>query len=124
MRLPIVSLLVVALFSSSAFAIQRSAKCANLNMANDPTKSVYHWKNPDAGCDLGLELPGLPKFGLSTDLSACKVMKAVTSDMVSKANAQMQQSVDAATKAATGGTGQTNADVDLSKEAEGVIIKN
>ena len=117
-------LLSVMLVSAPAIAIQRSANCSKLNTSNDPTKSVYHWKNPDAGCDLGLELPGLPKFGLSTDLSACKVMKAVTSDMVSKANSSMQQSVDSATSAVTGGTGQTNANVDLSKEAESVIINN
>lgn len=61
--------------------------CGNINTNPDPSNSKYMYKNPDGGCDIGLELPGLPSFGGSfSGISSCQIVKAVTGDMVDRVN--------------------------------------
>lgn len=77
--------------------------------------SPYGYKSPDAGCDLGLSMPGLPGFGFGMDgLDSCKILKAVTGDMVDKANTEMQNGLDAGLEAVKGDT-QLPSNVDLNE---------
>lgn len=64
-------------------------------------------------CDLGLSMPGLPNFGMNIGgLDSCSILKAVTGDMVDKANQEMQSSLDGALEAIKGDTTIPN-NVDL-----------
>lgn len=76
-------------------------------------ESPLGYKSPDSGCDLGLSMPGLPGFGFNLDgLDSCKILKAVTGDMVDKANSEMQTGLDAGLKAVKGDTSlPTNVDL-------------
>lgn len=61
--------------------------CGNINTTTDPSNSKFAYENPDGGCDIGLEMPGLPSFGGSfSGISSCQIVKAVTGDMVDKVN--------------------------------------
>lgn len=74
------------------------------------SSSAYTNPNSSGGCDLGLEMPGLPKFGFKFDpkINACQILKKVTGEMVEAANKKMQATVDE-----TLGTGM---DVDISAQ--------
>ena len=77
--------------------------------------SPYGYKSPDAGCDLGLSMPGLPGFGFNLDgIDSCKILKAVTGDMVDKANSEMQNGLNAGLEAVKGDT-QLPSNVDLNE---------
>jgi len=61
------------------------------------------YDNPDAGCDLGFSMPGLPDIGLGLDgINACELLKSVTGDMVKAVNKEMQDTVDQAIVDITG----------------------
>lgn len=69
--------------------------------ANTP----FGYKSPDAGCDLGLSMPGLPSFGMNIGgLDSCKILQAVTGDMVDQANDAMQGGLDTALENIKGDT--------------------
>src|SRR5690606_18163016 len=62
--------------------------------------SPFVYKNPDGGCDLGLELPGLPTFGVGIGgLDLCKMAKTVTGGMVREVNKAMKDTLDESVKA-------------------------
>lgn len=65
----------------------------------------YGYTSPDSGCDIGLSMPGLPGFGLDiSGIDSCAILKAVTGDMVDKANDTMQGSLDTALEKIKGDT--------------------
>ena len=81
--------------------------CTDLTRLPSLDGNPFVYTNPDAGCDLGLSMPGLPGFGLSGgDFSWCGVAKAVTGGMVNEANAAMQ----GATNEAVGAVDQISVD--------------
>jgi hypothetical protein len=85
-------------------------------------KSPYVYKNPDAGCDLGLSMPGLPNFGFGLEgIDSCKILKMVTGDLVKSVNKGMRDTVDKAVDSASGGKGDFNYDIDLGKIAQDEI---
>lgn len=88
--------------------------CANINTNPDPSSSKFAYENPDGGCDIGLDMPGLPSFGGSiTGFDACQIVKAVTGDMVDKVNDTVNDAWDGAINAAKGKImEQTGLDVD------------
>ncbi len=70
--------------------------CRNVTSTPNLDKNPYIYKNPDATCDLGLSLPGLPSFGSGGNFDACAIVKAVTGPMVREVNRAMQEEVDQA----------------------------
>jgi len=69
--------------------------CTNLNQNISLEGNPFVYTNPDAGCDLGLSLPGLPSFGdIGFGLDSCKILRAVTGDLVKEINSGFQQAVD------------------------------
>jgi hypothetical protein len=72
-------------------------------------------------------MPGLPAFGTNvTGLDACSILKAVTGDMVSKANSEMSTALSSAlseVKATTGVSSGTTT-VDASAIVAGAIKGN
>lgn len=95
--------------------------CSGITTQN-PENSPFIYVNPDGGCDLGLQLPGLPTFGgsLGSGLDMCALAKTVTGGMVSQANSAMQGSMNTAigsiNQAAQQsiGTGVVNGNVNVS----------
>ena len=71
--------------------------CASINTSNNGETPFTHI-NPDGGCDPGLQLPGLPSFGMTMggEFDWCGLAKAVTGSTVNKVNQAMQQKVDGA----------------------------
>lgn len=70
--------------------------CANLS-ASGSIQNPYMYTNPDAKCDFGLSLPGLPNFGSGGGgLSACSIVKAITGPMVREVNQGMQEATNEA----------------------------
>lgn len=75
-------------------------RCLNLNKTPSLANNPFVYTNPDAGCDLGLNLPGLPGFGLTGGgISACQVAKFVTGSTVNAVNQKMQEGANAAVSA-------------------------
>ena len=75
-------------------------RCLNLNKTPSLTNNPFVYTNPDAGCDLGLNLPGLPGFGLSGGgISACEVAKYITGNTVNAVNQKMQEAASEAVSA-------------------------
>ncbi|MHD0644572.1 hypothetical protein ACYPKM_02895 [Pseudomonas aeruginosa] len=70
--------------------------CVNIVTQPDMTKNPYVYTNRDAGdCSLGLQMPGLPDFGLNAGgFDLCGMAKMVTGDMVNKANSAMNQKMN------------------------------
>lgn len=99
--------------------------CADVDMG-PKSNSPFVYVNPDGGCDLGLELPGLPSFGGSLgSFDMCGLAKTITGGMVNQANGVMRDSMNTAIgginqKAQeTIGTGVVNTNVDV-----GAVIKD
>lgn len=88
--------------------------CANINTDPDLENSKYMYQNPDGGCDIGLELPGLPSFGGGlSGVSSCQIVKAVTGDMVDKVNEGVNGAWDGALDTVKGKISEkTGLDVD------------
>lgn len=85
----------------------------------------FIYVNPDGGCDLGLELPGLPSFGagLGDGLDLCALAKTITGPMVKDVNKVVKDAKDrvvddinAAAKEKID-TGVLDTDIDLSDMA-------
>ena len=73
----------------------RQSLCDQLDFGTDLTNNPFVYTNPDAGCDMGFSLPGLPSIGGSlTGLDSCKMLKSVTGDAVRAMNDSMQGAVD------------------------------
>lgn len=86
--------------------------CQKLDTSVTTDGSPFVYTNPDAGCDLGFSMPGLPNIGLGLEgIDACKILKAVTGEMVDDVNQQMQDAVDDAVNEVTNGNNEV--DVDL-----------
>jgi hypothetical protein len=99
--------------------------CADLDMG-PKSNSPFVYVNPDGGCDLGLQLPGLPSFGGSLgSFDMCGLAKTITGGMVNQANGVMRDSMNTAigginqTAQQTIGTGVVNTNVNVSD-----VIKN
>lgn len=84
--------------------------------------SPFIYVNPDAGCDIGLQMPGLPTFGakVGDGLNLCNLAKTVFGGMVDAVNTEarnkMDQAVGTINKTAQDaiGTNVLNNEVDLS----------
>lgn len=95
--------------------------CADAQLAAQGN-SPFIYVNPDGGCDLGLQLPGLPSFGagLGNGLDMCALAKTVTGGMVNQANSAMQGAMNTTigtinqTTQSTIGTGVVNSNVNIS----------
>lgn len=69
--------------------------CSNLNTTNNPEDNPYIYLDPNSKCDLGLQLPGLPDFGLDIDsISGCEVAQMVTSESVRDLNNSANDAVN------------------------------
>jgi hypothetical protein len=102
------------------FVVAIPGVCSQLDTENKYEDSPYMWINPDASCDLGLSMPGLPNIGFGLDgFDSCKILKAVTGDMVEKVNQEMRGAVDEALQEIT--DGKTQFDLDLTDIAIGEI---
>lgn len=74
--------------------------CVNLNKTPSLTNNPFVYTNPDAQCDFGLQLPGLPGFGISGGgLNMCSIAKAITGSMVNEVNQAMQTAANEAVSA-------------------------
>lgn len=73
------------------FGVNTKEVCASLDMEPSLDNVPYVYISPDIQCDFGLQMPGLPDFGLSLgSISACEIVKAVTGPVVDKANKEMR----------------------------------
>lgn len=87
-----------------------------LDWSTDIKDHPLAYKNPDAGCDLGFEMPGLPSIGFGLGgLDACKAVKAVTGEHIKQLSRDMQDAVDQGLDSITGG--DTSFDIDLGEMA-------
>jgi hypothetical protein len=74
--------------------------CVNLNKNPSLVNNPFVYTNPDAQCDLGLSLPGLPGFGLGGGgMNMCSIAKAITGTMVNEVNQGMQTAATQAVSA-------------------------
>ncbi|MDT8924988.1 hypothetical protein RBE51_19555 [Pseudomonas taiwanensis] len=66
--------------------------CVGINTDASLTNNPFVYVNADGGCDLGLQLPGLPDFGSITGggINACSIVKAVTGSMVDTVNSSIR----------------------------------
>jgi hypothetical protein len=105
--------------ANAVFGSLISDACAGVNTEASLDNNPFVYTNKDGGCPSGLQLPGLPDFGSITGgINACAIMKAVTSDMVSKVNSTIRTTmndtvsgINAASQSAVGGNaigGNTN----------------
>lgn len=74
--------------------------CGQLNYSNDPSEySQYRVDSPQASCDLGLSLPGLPSFdGIGFDASvpdACSIARSIVGDSIRDLNNSSKSAVEA-----------------------------
>lgn len=78
----------------SVFGINTKEVCASLDTEPSLENIPFLYISPDAGCPHGLQLPGLPDFGISLgSLDACAIVQAVTGPIVREANQQMRDVV-------------------------------
>lgn len=82
--------------ATKEFMQKQTADCvAKVDFSNSIEDNPFAYKSPDVSCDLGLQMPGLPSFGLgSFNLDSCSLLKMVTGDMVDAANDAMRDQVD------------------------------
>ena len=94
---------------------------SQIDTSVDVANSPFIYTNPDAGCDLGFTMPGLPGFGIS-GIDACKLLKSVTGEMVSDINKTMKDSLDSTLESVIGTSDSQN--LDLQNVAEDAIKGN
>lgn len=90
--------------SARSAALKQNMQAAKQNICSQMDTSVnvedspYLYKSPDAGCDLGLSLPGLPNFGSVglEGIDSCRILKSVTGDFVKEVNRELQDAIDVA----------------------------
>lgn len=69
--------------------------CQRLDLTVNITDSPLIYTDPDASCDLGFKMPGLPDFNIGLNgLDSCKILKSITSDTVDAFNSGLQDAVD------------------------------
>lgn len=92
----------------AAPTIQRH--CVGLNQDATLEGNPFVYTNPDAGCDLGLSMPGLPSIGgIGFDMDSCQILQAVTGSLVNDINSQLRDAVNQVDRAA----GQADIDIDV-----------
>jgi hypothetical protein len=66
--------------------------CIGINTDASLTNNPFVYVNSDGGCDIGLQMPGLPDFGSITGggINACSIVKAVTGSMVDTVNSSIR----------------------------------
>lgn len=109
--------------------------CLDINTEPTLENNPYLYVSPDTQCDLGLQLPGLPDFGISLGgINACAIIQAVTGPMVDEVNKEMAQAVrdgvkviddmseEAIGQGASGGIDANEAFKDLMKDQTGFTI--
>jgi hypothetical protein len=97
MEIRIVARESAALTAKEKLQVVQNGQCEQLDL--DPTIEGSKKKvaNPDAGCDLGMSLPGLPNFnapGLGM-FDSCKVVQAITNETAEMINSEAQALFDA-----------------------------
>lgn len=70
--------------------------CVGINTEASLTNNPFVYVNTDGGCDIGLQLPGLPDFGsiIGGSINACSIIKAVTSGMVDTVNSSIRNTMN------------------------------
>ena len=72
--------------------------CVGLNTEADLENNPYVYLSPDLGCPTGLQLPGLPDFGLSMgSIDWCDIAQAITGPYVRASNKKMRDAVQETT---------------------------
>jgi len=89
--------------AEAAYSRFHDSICEQLDLSLDLDNNPFIYTNPDAGCDLGLSMPGLPNLGSIGlgGLDSCKILQSITGDMVDEVNAAMQNSVNEALSGVT-----------------------
>lgn len=109
-------------FAQQIKTVQRekaSNVCRQVDTSVNVENSPYIYTNPDAGCDLGFSMPGLPDIGIGLDgINSCELLKAVTGDLVKDINKEMQGAVADAIDAVGG---ETEFGIDLGDVSTGLI---
>lgn len=77
-------------------ASAKQSVCSQMDTSVSVEGSPYLYKNPDAGCDLGLSLPGLPNLGsVGLDgIDSCRILKSITGDFVKEVNRDLQDAIE------------------------------
>ena len=69
--------------------------CVGITNTPSLDNNPFIYTNPDGGCDIGLDLPGLPSFGGSLgSIDSCQVIKMVTSKAVNAANTEIRNAMN------------------------------
>lgn len=96
------------LFSSSVFAevditsqVNENYKnikeqvCNQLDLTVNIQTSPFLYTDPEASCDLGFQMPGLPDFNIGFDgLDSCKLLQSITGELVNQVNQEMRDAVN------------------------------
>lgn len=85
--------------------------CNQLDLSVNIEASPFLYTDPEASCDLGFQMPGLPDFNLGFDgIDSCSLLKAVTGELVNQINTEMR---DAVTGAIDGVGLDSGGDIDI-----------
>lgn len=69
--------------------------CGGLDREVSLEGNPFVYSNPDGGCDLGLNLPGLPSFGFDIpSIDSCKILQMVTGELVGEVNATLRDAIN------------------------------
>lgn len=84
--------------------------CNQLDLSLNIETSPFIYTDPEASCDLGFQMPGLPDFNLGFQgLDSCKLLKSVTGELVNQVNKEMRDVVNGGLKS----VGLEDGDLDL-----------
>lgn len=93
------------------YAKIRKQVCEQLDLNVNVKAGPFFYTDPNASCDLGFQMPGLPDFNLGFDgLDSCKLLKAVTGELVDKLNSQVKDALD---KGLEGAGVEDGTDIDI-----------
>lgn len=71
--------------------------CSQLDLTVNIQTSPFLYTDPEASCDLGFKMPGLPDFNLGFEgLDSCKLLQSVTGELVNQVNQSMRDAVNGA----------------------------
>ena len=77
------------------YELVKKRVCEGLDLTVNIEDSPLIYTDPDASCDLGFKMVGLPDFNIGLDgLDSCKILKSITSDTVDRFNDALQDAVD------------------------------
>jgi hypothetical protein len=69
--------------------------CNQLDLTLNIESSPFIYTDPEASCDLGFQMPGLPDFNLGFQgLDSCKLLQSVTGELVNQVNQEMRDVVN------------------------------